>query len=156
MSFASKMINARCDTISVKPIWRQLIPQQRGIAIASGYYEWKKSPTGNIPYYIHRADGKLLLMAALWDVWKSPENKVVLSYSVITCTASDGLRHIHERMPAFIERPQISVWLDYLNYSQSEALAILVPNDQGLINHPVSTFVNNVRNNSMECIKPLS
>ncbi|MFQ6611314.1 MAG: SOS response-associated peptidase, partial [Fidelibacterota bacterium] len=154
MSFASKMINARCETITVKPIWRQLIPQQRGIAVASGYFEWKKSAAGKIPHYIHREDGKLLLMAALWDVWKSPDKKVILSYSVITCSASHRLKHIHERMPVFIGQHQISVWLESVHYSQSKALALLVPNDEGLINHPVSTLVNNVKNNSPECIKP--
>ncbi len=155
MSFASKMINARSETLTIKPAFRNLISRQRGIAITDGYYEWQKTPSGNIPYYIHRSDGKLLLLAALWDTWVTPEKVLMFSYTIITNQASLALKTIHDRMPVVINPDEMMIWLNAEQNSQVLALRLLQANDTGITSYPVSSFVNNVRNNSPECLNPL-
>jgi len=156
ISFASKMINARCETLSVKPAFRRLLGNQRCVSITDGYFEWQKTTSGTLPHYIRRKDGKLLLLAALWDAWKTPESSVILSYTVITCAASPVFKFIHERMPVIIPPGRLSDWLDGTHTGHSDAMSLLTSNDEGLIAYPVSAFVNNVRNNSPKCIEPLT
>ena len=86
-------------------------------------------------------------MAGLFDVWKSPEDEsVVYSYSVITMDSCPAFSWIHERMPAILEtEDDVNSWLDYTRITAEEALSKLKASTI-LTSHPVSTDVNNSRN----------
>ena len=70
-SIGSKLINARSETLLEKPSFQHLVPSRRCIVITDGYFEWKKTSSRSIPYYIHHPENKLLPMAGLWDIWKN-------------------------------------------------------------------------------------
>ncbi len=155
-SRAGHMINARSETVLEKPSFRNLMHRHRCIVIADGYYEWKKTETGRMPYYIHHAEGKLLPMAGLWDQWQDPEGNRRLTYTVLTTAAQSTLAHIHDRMPVIIPHACIGSWIDWKHHSARETLALLEPKPVKLSFYPVSTFVNSPKNNSSDCILPLS
>ena len=48
----SRMINARSETLTEKPAYGKLVKSHRCIIIASGYYDWKQTSQGKVPYYI--------------------------------------------------------------------------------------------------------
>ncbi|XP_035213172.1 abasic site processing protein HMCES-like isoform X5 [Stegodyphus dumicola] len=76
------------------------------------------------------------------------------SYSVITMDASKTVSFVHSRMPAILESDdEVAMWLDSSRVPTKKALTLLKP-VENLQMHPVSTVVNNSRNNSVECIKP--
>ena len=56
---ASKMINARAETLSEKPSFRQLINRKRCLIFADAFYEWKTIPESKkkIPHIIYFKDG---------------------------------------------------------------------------------------------------
>ncbi|HET7381410.1 MAG TPA: SOS response-associated peptidase family protein [Pseudolabrys sp.] len=56
-----------------KPMFRDAFRRSRCVIPASGYYEWKPTPTGKQPYYISAADGSVLSFAGLWDEWHDIE-----------------------------------------------------------------------------------
>ena len=62
--------NARAETISVKPMFRDAFKRRRCLIPASGYYEWQHTPTGKQPYYFSTENGAPLTIAGLWDEWK--------------------------------------------------------------------------------------
>ena len=68
-SVGNKMINARIETITDKPAYKQAINKRRCMVITDGYYEWKREGRRKIPYYIHANDRRLLPMAGLWSSW---------------------------------------------------------------------------------------
>lgn len=90
---------------------------------------------------------KPLTLAGLFDEWKSPEDgKIILSYSVVTMDSCSAFSWIHERMPAVLETEEdINDWLDFTNVPAEKALAKLKASTI-LTCHPVSTEVNNSRN----------
>lgn len=103
---------------------------------------------------------RLLTMAGLFDCWKPPngsgnEDEELFSYTIITVDSSPYLRWLHNRMPAILEgEEEIGRWLDFGEVPWQKALNLVKPKDC-LEWHPVSTVVNNSRNKSPDCIKPI-
>ena len=52
-SFASKLINARSETIADKPSFKNLITTNRCVVLANGYYEWVNVDNKKHPYFIY-------------------------------------------------------------------------------------------------------
>ena len=151
-SFASKMINARIETITTKPSYRNLIYQNRCVVISDGYYEWKQNSGHRGPYFIHRTDGHLLLFAGLWTIWRSPTGHM-LTYTIVTTKAQKDILHIHGRMPLVLNKPKMEIWIN-LDNDYFEIKEELVCFEHELDHHQVSNLVNSPNNNSRECIVP--
>ncbi|XP_076607642.1 abasic site processing protein HMCES [Chaetodon auriga] len=99
---------------------------------------------------------KLLTMAGLFDCWTPPGGgEPLYTYSVITVNASPNLQSIHERMPAILDgEEEVRRWLDFGEVKHLDAMKLLQSKDI-LTFHPVSSLVNNSRNNSPECLQPV-
>lgn len=153
-SIGNKMINARGETIDSKPAFRAAFAKRRCLVPASGFYEWKKSPTGKIPQHIHNADQSLLTFAGLWESWKDGEDKEIRSFTIITVTPNTIMAPIHNRMPAIILPEDRERWLSP-DLSSEAALALLRPYPDGMLaTDPVSTLVNSPRNEGPELLNP--
>ncbi|XP_058229510.1 abasic site processing protein HMCES isoform X1 [Hemibagrus wyckioides] len=102
------------------------------------------------------AGWRLLTMAGLFDCWTPPGGgEVLYTYTVITVNASPNLQSIHDRMPAILDGDEeVRRWLDFGEVRSLEALTLL-QSKSCLTFHPVSSIVNNSRNNSPECLQPL-
>lgn len=99
---------------------------------------------------------KLLTIAGLFDCWTPPDGgEPLYTYSVITVNASPKLQSIHDRMPAILDgEEEVRRWLDFGEVKCQDALKLLQPKEV-LTFHPVSSLVNNSRNNSPECLQPV-
>jgi putative SOS response-associated peptidase YedK len=158
----SRMINARAETVAEKPAYRRAFAKRRCLLPADGYYEWQQI-TGEDgkkrkqPYFIYRADGGPLAFAGLYELWRDasvPDDQDrawLWTTTIITTTATDEVGQIHDRMPMVIEPAAWPDWLDPDNTEVTGLQGLLVPAvSGGLTSHPVSTAVNNVRNNGPE------
>lgn len=63
-----KMINARAETLQVKPSFRKSLSLQRCIVPAGGFFEWKQGDEEKIPYYIFLKNTQVFGFAGLYDV----------------------------------------------------------------------------------------
>jgi len=168
-SIGSRLINARVETLSDKPAFRRAFARRRCLLPADGYYEWYATellgPRGKPvkqPFFITPADGAVLAMAGLYEVWRNravPDDHVdafLWSACVITTSAEDALGHIHDRMPMLVEPAGYDAWLDATMTSAESLRDVLVPAAPGRLRaYPVSTAVNNVRSNGPELVAPL-
>ena len=150
-SIGQKMINARSETLQEKRSFKNLLKTNRCIVISDGFYEWKGQKGAKQPYYMRKPDHGFLSMAGLWSQWKSQDNRVVNSYTIITTPPAPNIEDIHNRMPAILQQNNIESWLDADN-SVEDALSLLKPY-QGLEYYPVSKYVNSTKNNSPKCIQ---
>ena len=156
-SIGSKMMNARSDTVATKPAFRTAFRHQRCLIPASGFYEWQKLTTDTKqPWHIFRKDGQPFAFAGLWEHWQSPGEDALESCSIITTEANEFMEEIHDRMPVILSKDDWSMWLDP-TYDLPVALTkLLVPCPDGWLEKTaVSTFVNSVKNDSPECIRPV-
>jgi len=150
---ASKLINARAETLLQKLSFAGLVEKNRCIVITDGYYEWKKEGESSIPFYIKSKDDSFLPMAGLYDLWKKPEGNIVYTYTVITVDSNPQIGEIHHRMPAILKIEEIEPWINCLKYPFSRVKHLLKPYEHELEVYPVSKIVNYSRNNSPLCIK---
>jgi len=151
-SIGLKMINARAETLDEKVSFKRLVNTRRCIIPASGYYEWMKSDTGKIPYYITSSSGDLLCFAGLYDVWKNQNGETIESATIITTEPNLLMAQIHNRMPVIIERSNVRKWIEP-KFKFQDLKHLLNPCDyQYLKAYPVSKAFNNPRINSEECL----
>jgi putative SOS response-associated peptidase YedK len=168
-SIGNKMINARMETVHEKPAFRKAFASRRCLLPADGYYEWYptelKTKAGRPlkqPFFIHPADGSVMAMAGLYEIWRDPTrdeddpDRFRWTCTVLTTTAEDAVGHIHDRMPLLVERERYAAWLDPTVSDPDDLKALLVPAAPGRLEaYPVSTEVNSVRNNGPELLDPL-
>ena len=166
-SSGGRLINARAETVAVKPAFRRAFAKRRCILPADGYYEWQtvteQGKPRKQPYYIYPKDGGALAFAGVYELWRDEalpadhERAWLWTAAIITTQATDDVGQIHDRMPMVIAHDH---WADWLNPDDSEPgqlQATMRPAMAGgLTSYPVSTAVNSVRNNGPELIVPLS
>lgn len=155
---ASSMINARSETLTQKPSFRNLVDRNRCIIPVDGYYEWQTvgvspgSRTPKQPYYVRASDERPLPLAGVWTTWRHPAtNVVVTTCAIITTQANARLSTVHDRMPCVLNWTQVGVWLtnetlpaDMLQSADVDRLTAVT----------VSTAVNSVRNRGPALIEP--
>ena len=151
--YGSKMINARIETVTVKPSFKNLIPKNRCIVLSDGYYEWKQSGGRKVPFFIQRKDGGLMFFAGLWTTW-SMSSKRIFTYTILTTKAQKDISDIHDRMPVLIDKSKAEMWIN-LDNQFSEVKRELTEIKEVLNYYQVSDFVNKPDNNSATCIAQL-
>jgi putative SOS response-associated peptidase YedK len=146
------LINARAEGIDKKPSFRSPFKHRRCIIPARGFFEWSLHEGSKQPYFIRPIDGGYFALAGLWDHWQGQGGEVIESCSIITTGANKLMRDIHDRMPVILKVHDVEAWLDP-GMEQKEVLALLAPYPDDLMEaYPVSSRVNNHRNNGPECV----
>lgn len=142
------LINARSETAAEKPAFRAAFRHRRALIPASGFYEWRREPTGRkTPYLIRPRDGGVVAFAGLQETWSSADGSEMDTGAILTTAANATLAPIHDRMPAVIAPEDFERWLDPVGTSPAEAAAMLEPAPSDLFEAiPVSDRVNAVRN----------
>ena len=96
-----KPINARVESITAKPWFRESFKQRRCLIPTNGYYEWNVVNGRKQPYFIRITDLDLFSFAGVRSYWQGPDNTIE-SCAIITTTANDDVSEIHDRMPVII------------------------------------------------------
>jgi putative SOS response-associated peptidase YedK len=144
-----KPINARAETLLEKPSFRELIASKRCLVPADGFYEWRKTGAGKVPYRFLLKSEELFSFAGLWDQWVDTEIGVLLNtFTIITTQANVLIKPTHDRMPVMLAPEKEEAWLDE-NSSNKLVLDLLQPFPAAEMKaYAVSALVNSVTNNA--------
>ena len=135
------VINARIETIVSGATWREALAARRCVVPVDGFFEWQE----NQPFWYHRSDGGLLLLAGLWE--PSPDRA---KFVVVTTAANALVAPAHDRMPAILSPDAVADWL------ARPAVERCVPApDDALVATPVSTRVNSTANDDPSLLTPV-
>lgn len=151
------VINARSESLLVKPMFKQIIRRRRALVFATAYYEWKKIPgiKQKFPFAIMQQSGEPFTFAAIWDRNRGESGAKTESCAIITAPAIDALAHIHPRMPVIIPEDLRETWLADESLSDSDITELLANSDSvSLKAFEVSGAVNRVENDTPECLRP--
>jgi putative SOS response-associated peptidase YedK len=155
-SVAASTINARSETVTTKPAFRDPIRFRRCLIPADGFYEWQRTAKTKQPYCFEINDGELFAFAGLWDGWKDASGNWIKTCSILTTTPNAVTSAVHDRMPVILDPTSYDLWLDPGMRDLTTALELLKPCDARLMrSYPVSARVNNVANDDEECSRPV-
>ncbi|HSE07161.1 MAG TPA: SOS response-associated peptidase [Nocardioidaceae bacterium] len=178
-AIGNRLINARVETAAEKPAYRKAFAARRCLIPADGFFEWytpeeptdedrpdeggKKTKPRKQPFFIHDPDGSVLAMAGLYEIWRDPTKadddpeRFRWTCTILTTNAQDDLGRIHDRAPLLVEREKYAAWLDPTVSDPGALEGLLVPAAPGRLEaYPVSTLVNNVKNNGPGLVEPLA
>uniref|UniRef100_A0A182SUD1 Abasic site processing protein HMCES n=1 Tax=Anopheles maculatus TaxID=74869 RepID=A0A182SUD1_9DIPT len=172
--------NCRLEGLAFSKLYGPpLAAGQRCVILCEGFYEWQTvkpmKPSDRPAFFVHMPQdekikmedkstwasddaGKLQLLriAGLFDVWNDDNGDKLYSYTVITFETEGQFSSIHHRSPAILETDeQVADWLDFKRVPANRALNLLKP-CQSIKWYRVSNIVNNSRNKSDQCNKPLA
>lgn len=155
ISVGQKMINARAETITEKPSFRQAYQRRRCLIPVNGFYEWKKSTEGKIPMFISLKSRFLFSFAGLWERWVGQHGENITTCTIITTAANEFMREIHHRMPVILKPEMEKHWLNK-GSAQADLQSLLVPySSSDMTAYAVSNDVNSVKNEGEKLIKRL-
>ena len=151
-----KTINARSETLSEKPAFREAYKKRRCIIPLSGFIEWKRDGEIKRPFRIGLKDSPIMSVAGLWESWKNTPETELLSFTIITTDANPFMSRIHERMPVILAAENEEEWLNPQNQdgAQLSKLLIACP-DHLLAAYEISTLINSPKNNRKELLTPV-
>ena len=138
------LINARLETIDEKISFKKLIKQKRCVAVADGFYEWKRQEKIKTPYYFLRKDKKMLFIAAIY------ENN---EFCLITEDANENVKIIHHRQPVILNESDVN---RYLNLELDGSNFLKESKKVNLEFYEISREVNKPTNNNISLIQNIN
>ena len=158
------LINARGETVTEKPAFRDAYERRRCLVLADGYYEWQQREGGKQPYRITLPDEEPFAMAGLWERWTPSTTQTGLSdfggrdasdeadatvetFTVVTTEANAFQAAYHHRMPVVLSPDEEREWL------ADPSPELLDPYDGELRAYPVSTKVNSPANDTPDVLR---
>lgn len=153
----ANLINARGETVAIRPAFRAAFMRRRCLVPMAGYYEWQKTSAGKVPHYIQLLNAEQFAVAALYEYWLGRDGKdPVLSFTVITTEPNEMTAKIHDRMPVILPENVHTEWLDPENVGTEALQRLLQPYPaEEMRAYPVSLRVNSAKNEGPELILPL-
>jgi putative SOS response-associated peptidase YedK len=139
------LFNARAETAAIKDSFRDAFVNGRCVVPADGFYEWAGTGQDRRPFWLHRAAGKLLLFAGLYE-----QSAIAgARFTVLTTGPNTVVAQLHDRMPVILAPDQVDRWL-----RRGDPGLLQPAPDDLLVVTPVSARVNSVRNDDPACLEP--
>jgi putative SOS response-associated peptidase YedK len=162
-AIGNKMINARAESAAEKPAYRFSFKKKRCLVVADGFYEWKREGKGKQPYLIRRRDRQPFAFAGLWSSWRDPQAAAgegrpepLETFTILTTSANEVLKPLHDRMPVIIDPGDFDLWLDPAVEDAARLTPLLAPApSEGWETVPVSRAVNSPAHDAPDCVEPL-
>ncbi len=152
ISIGNKLINAKAETLTEKPSFKNAFRSKRCLVLSDGFFEWKKiNENEKIPYRIKMADNELFAMAGIWDTWKNVNGDPIHSFSIITTQSNKLMAEIHTRMPVILEKKHEKDWLLMDDTDFLQTLLIPYP-AESMRAYQVSKLVNSPANDIPEIL----
>ncbi len=153
---ASIVVNARSETVTEKPMFRDAFRERRCLVPATGFYEWRKSGIAKQPMNIRLKGGEPFYFAGLWRMGAASDgSEPEPGFVILTTEPNRLMASIHNRMPVILDREARDAWLDQ-SLGESDLLALLksYPAD-AMEAWPVGSGVGSPHNDNPACLEPV-
>jgi putative SOS response-associated peptidase YedK len=147
-------INARSETITKAPTWREPFQKRRCLVPASAFYEWpREGKPPRQPYAFELSSGGPFAFAGLWDAWKDRDGHWLQSFAIVTTEANEMMSRIHPRMPVILHARDYDRWLQREETDQLPLDLLRPYESEEMEVHEANPEVNKVRNNGPEMMR---
>jgi len=147
-------INARAETLSTSPMFRDAFRRHRCLVVADGFYEWRKNDgRRKTPFFVRLRSGRPFGFAGIWSMKHDDKGTRLATCAIVTCPPNELVAKIHDRMPVILPPGERDRWLEPTT-SEAELRELLVPlPTEDLEAYEVSALVNSPANDSPECVR---
>jgi putative SOS response-associated peptidase YedK len=146
----SFVINLRAENVPRREGFRE----RRCGVITDGFYEWGGPAKNRQPYWFHRPDNALIVLAGLWQ-WQQVPDGFQLAFAIITTQANNVMAPIHDRMPVVIDSARLDTWMNVTSTELAPVRSMLAPApEHWLIADRASQLVNSVKNDDSRLLTP--
>ncbi|EPQ55834.1 DUF159-domain-containing protein [Gloeophyllum trabeum ATCC 11539] len=121
--------NARAENlVEGGSMWGPIKGKKRCAVICQGYYEWLKKGKDKLPHFTRFKDGRIMLLAGLWDcATLEGEKEPLYTFTIVTTDANKEFNWLHDRQPVILSsREALETWLDTSGQTWTPALTKLV------------------------------
>ncbi|KAK7688484.1 hypothetical protein QCA50_008022 [Cerrena zonata] len=124
-----KTINARSENlVEGGGMWASIKGRKRCVVVCEGYYEWLKKGKERLPHFTKHKDGRLMLLAGLYDsVILEGHSDTLWTFTIVTTSANKAFSWLHDRQPVILSTHEaLTAWLDTSSHTWSTTLTKLV------------------------------
>lgn len=148
-------INAQAEKVATSPMFRQSFQKRRCLVPADGFYEWLRlDEKTKVPFDVHLKDNHSFFMAGLFE---GPTELRPATFTVLTTRANELVSKIHDRMPVILHDDEAQHWLQRGPLTAEELAQLTAPFPaEEMAATPISTLVNNPRNDTPEILEPVA
>lgn len=151
------MINARADTVAIKPAYRAAFRHRRCLVPASGFFEWQAGKGGKQAWYFTSADDTPFAFAGVWEDWLGADGSEIESFAIVVTDANDLVLPVHGRMPVILSPEEHARWLGEEDVPTRNVQALLKPFSVGKMTAwPVSRRVNSPTYDAPDILAPVN
>jgi putative SOS response-associated peptidase YedK len=154
-----RTINAKAETVTTAPAFRDAIKYRRCLVPADAFYEWQKlDAKTKQPFAIALKSSEPYAFAGLWERWKdrAAGGVELLTFTIITTDPNEVVQPLHDRMPVIIPAKDYGRWLS-VNDTLRPPVDLLRPYEaHKMTAWKVDKAVGNVKNDTPELIEPTS
>ncbi len=117
LNIRKSTVNARIETVSEKPSFREPLRSSRCLILADGFYEFREVNKNKYPYFIQLRGGVPFTMAGVFDHWLNARTgKIISGFSILTTEANPLMEKIHnrkKRMPVILQADKQEAWIEF-------------------------------------------
>jgi putative SOS response-associated peptidase YedK len=148
-------INARSETAADKPMFAEALRQRRCLIPASGFFEWVRRGKAKQPYCFRMTDDRPFAFAGIWEAWRPESGPPLLTCAILTTTANELVRPVHDRMPVIVEPRHYDLWIDRQVQEPAQLTEVLRPLPADAMRaYAVNPWVNDARHDDARCLEP--
>lgn len=121
------LINARSETVMVRPAFRNAYLSRRCLIPSRGFYEWEKTTSGKVKNRFFWPDESMMWLAGLYWFFRNNAGALLPAYTILTTDANAEVAAIHDRMPVVLREQDHVAWLFDEVSAQTEQLMRPLP-----------------------------
>lgn len=141
-------INAKAETALDSRAFGPALRSRRCVIPAQAFYEWRRETRPPQPFAIGPAADEVFAFAGIWTDASHSDS---VTAAILTVSANAAMAPLHHRMPVILD--DVDAWLDPDAPLEAVAAQLVAAPDDILRIWPVSTLVNNVRNDGPELLE---
>lgn len=155
--------NARSENlVEGGGMWASIKGKRRCAVLCQGYYEWLRKGKERFPHFTKHKDGRLMLLAGLYDrTVLEGESQPLWTFTIVTTAANKEFEWLHDRQPVILSSTEaLKTWLDTSTQKWAPGLSELVEpysdSSSPLVCYQVPKEVGKVGTESPTFIQPIS
>jgi putative SOS response-associated peptidase YedK len=130
---------------------------RRCAVITDGFYEWSGRTEAQQPYWFHRPDHALVMLAGMWRWQELPDSSLTQNFVILTTAPNAVMKPIHNRMPVVLDPSQLDEWMNPTPTDPNTLRVLLrAAPDDWFVAEKASPLVNSVKNDGPELLTSLS